>query len=368
MSKNIIIGLLVVAVLVGGGIYLSQNSSNEADIPDTAKNDNDPTTPTPKTPTVPPVVIPSPDAPTVQTSANYAVSISTATVAGTVKPNGASTNYWFEYGETTALGSRTSSQDIGSGFMTSATPAYITGLKSNTTYYFRLSAKNKFATVNGTTYTLKTNNTPPPSGFAPTAKTLAATDVARTTANLKGQVNPKGSETRYWFEYGKDINFGNVTTLENLASGNAVVSIAVSVSSLEPLTKYYFRLNAQNQYGTVNGTIVNFTTKGPATSSAPTVKTNQASNVTSTGATLNGSVNPNGVETTYWFEYSLEPMLKSLIGNGTTVQTLASGSNSVDVKATLTGLNKSTKYYYRLVAKNVHGVVKNNIVSFTTRN
>ena len=49
----------------------------------------------------------------------------------------------------------------------------------------------------------------------------------------------------------------------------------------------------------MTGTItVNST--GPA---KPTVTPEAATAVTDTGATLKGSVNPNGESTTYWFEY-----------------------------------------------------------------
>jgi hypothetical protein len=85
-----------------------------------------------------PVLVLKPDAPVVVTGTNPAVSSSTAIVTGQVKPNGAFTTYWFEYGETTALGSRTVSQQIGSGYALLSTPAFITGLKANTLYYFRL--------------------------------------------------------------------------------------------------------------------------------------------------------------------------------------------------------------------------------------
>ena len=53
-------------------------------------------------------------------------------------------------------------------------------------------------------------------------------------------------------------------------------------------TTYYFCAIASNSIGTGFGTLLSFTTTG-----APIVTTNAASAVTSTGATLNGSANPN---------------------------------------------------------------------------
>src|SRR3989338_6745180 len=364
MSKNIIIGALVLAVVVGGGYALLKDKPTEDVTDNTSTNTPEYTTPA-ETYTTPAVV--TSGAPTVTTSANAGVSSSTATVTGEVKPNGASTTYWFEYGETTALGSRTSSQNIGSSFSKIPTPAFITGLKADTKYYFRLSANNRFSTLNGITYTFQTNNNPPQQGTTPTSRTLSATDISRTTANLEGQVNPRGSETRYWFEYGKDVNLGNVTSLETLASGNTTVAVASPVSNLEPLTKYYFRLNAQNQFGTVNGAILNFTTKGPATPSSPSVTTTGASNIKSDSAALNGRINPNGAETTYWFEYSSDSLLSILIGSGTPREVLAAGTDNVNVSADIENLSKNTKYYYRLIGRNSFGVVRGSILSFTTK-
>ena len=97
------------------------------------------------------------------------------------------------------LALRSDNYVVGSGYATIYTPAYITGLESNTKYYFRLSAKNIFGTVNGETYSFTTNTTPVPSGTAPTTNTIAPTDITRTTVNLHGRINPNGSETTFWF-------------------------------------------------------------------------------------------------------------------------------------------------------------------------
>ena len=218
-------------------------------------------------------MVQTPEKPEVRTGDNVSVSSSTASVTGEVRPNGAATSYWFEYGESQALGSKTTTGNIGSGFSFIATPGFINGLKADTKYFFRLSAKNRLGTINGTTRSFTTNNEPRPTGSAPAAVTQSAASVSRTTANLNGRVDPNGANTSYWFEYGKDINFGNITGFGAAGNGNDPQSVSTSISGLDPGTKYYFRLNAQNQFGTVNGTILNFTTQGPANPSAPIVTT-----------------------------------------------------------------------------------------------
>ena len=57
---------------------------------------------------------------------------------------------------------------------------------------------------------------------------------------------------------------------------------------------------ATNAAGTTAGPVVAFTT-GPG--GPPVVTTGAASSVTATSAMLNGTVNPNGAQTAYTFEY-----------------------------------------------------------------
>jgi phosphodiesterase/alkaline phosphatase D-like protein len=185
---------------------------------------------------------------------------------------------------------------------------------------------------------------------------------------VNGQVNSNGFATNYWFEYGKDANLGNTNSIKSIDASASLSNVSEALSGLEPLTKYYFRLNAQNQFGTVNGATLSFTTSGPLNPGTPTVTTNQASNITSGGARLNGRINPNGAETTYWFEYSEDSLLASLIGSGTPTQTVNAGTNAVNVQASIDSLSKSTKYFYRLAARNQYGTVYGSIDSFTTKN
>ncbi len=282
MNKNIIIWILGGVIVLAGGYYLLKNKSpNSVAVYQPPVTSNAPPAPKP-TPTPAPTPVVS--APEVVTDQVASVSSSTAVVSGKVKPNGASTTYWFDYGETTALGTRTITQAVGSGYMLTLTPAYITGLKANTPYYFRLSAKNKIATVAGDTFTFKTNNNPPTQALAPTAKTTPAVQVSRVMATMNGQVNPNGFTTSYWFEYGRDANLGNVTSLQSAGSGTSPMNVSIALASLDPLTRYYFRINAQSQYGTVNGATLTFTTQGPPAPSAPKVDTAGASSIGSSGS------------------------------------------------------------------------------------
>jgi phosphodiesterase/alkaline phosphatase D-like protein len=366
MTKNLIIGVLVVAAVLVGGYFLLKN----AGMPNNGSNSTSTPVATTSNPAINPSPTPvtpqNPGVPAVQTYNNGVPSNSTVVVSGQVNPNGAVTGYWYDYGTGTALGTRTFIQTLGSGFIDIPAPAYITGLKANTTYYFRLSAQNRFGTVNGATYSFQTNNNPPPQGSVPVAITTTATNVSNTIANLNGQVNPKGSVATYWFEYGDTVSLGSVTAFQSTNTGSNLINVSVALSGLKPLTKYYFRLNAQNQYGTVLSSVLNFTTKGPASSAQPTVSTGSATNIATSSATLNGRVNPNGVETRYWFEYSLDPLLANIIGTVSPAQ-LLNGAVTVSVFANTAGLRRNTKYYYRLGASNSNGSVNGSIASFKTK-
>jgi phosphodiesterase/alkaline phosphatase D-like protein len=215
-------------------------------------------------------------------------------------------------------------------------------------------------------YTFETNTATPPKIAPTTVRTSSATDISRTTAILNGQVNPNGTATNYWYEYGVNSDFGYATQFLATNSGITFMSVPTSISGLEPLTKYYFRLNAQNQFGTVNGAVFNFTSVGPANSTEPTITTSNATNISSSKATLVGRINPNGAPTTYWFEYSNDSLLGSLIDNGTP-EKIISGTTTQNVQANLTTLKANTKYYYHLVGKNEFGTVSGDISSFTTK-
>jgi hypothetical protein len=91
--------------------------------------------------------------------------------------------------------------------------------------------------------------------------------------------------------------------------------------------------------------------------------TEPATAVNETEATLNGTVNPSGHETTYFFRRGRTTSYEEA---STPVQTLVAGSTAVQVSAPLAGLTPGTTYHYRLVAKNEKGTVEGADKTFTT--
>lgn len=358
-NNTMILGGIVAVVLVGGLVLYGTRDTTNAP-PSTA-------TSTPTT-NVDPVQTRQPSIPAVATNSKADTTDTTAIVNGIVTPNGSFTSYWYEYGTTASLTNSTTRQMIGSGYVATQVPNYITGLTKNTTYYFRVAAENQYGTNKGTQYTFSTTQgAPSPVGSAPSSVTVTASGVSKTTANLNGEINPNKASTQYWFEYGQTANLGNTTAFVTVGDGSAKMPISTSVSNLNPDTTYYFRLNAQNQFGTVNGSIVNFKTLGPPAATAPSVTTRNASNMTSSKATLHGAVNPNRAETAYWFEYSSDSLLGAVLIRTTPRVSLGAGSTQVTVEADVSGLSSSTVYYFRIVAENSFGVVRGERASFNTK-
>jgi hypothetical protein len=88
-------------------------------------------------------------APTVTTGGAAQVTITAATLTGTINPRGLSTSYYFQYGTTTAYGTRTASTGAGKGTSATAAAAQVGGLGPNTRYHYRLIAHNSDGTTAG---------------------------------------------------------------------------------------------------------------------------------------------------------------------------------------------------------------------------
>jgi hypothetical protein len=89
----------------------------------------------------------------------------------------------------------------------------------------------------------------------------------------------------------------------------------------------------------------------PAKPTPPAVITGGPSQMAPTSAILNGTVNPEGQSTTYYFQYGTT----AAYGLQTSPANAGSGSATVAVHSRITGLSTGTTYHYRLVAQNASG-------------
>jgi hypothetical protein len=94
--------------------------------------------------------------PTVSTDGVADVTPVGATLLGSVDPRGVATSGFFQYGTTTKYGKRTPNQSV--GLAPGAVPIRgpVTGLKSDTTYHFRVVAESKDGRTNGKDFAFKT--------------------------------------------------------------------------------------------------------------------------------------------------------------------------------------------------------------------
>jgi phosphodiesterase/alkaline phosphatase D-like protein len=294
--------------------------------------------------------------PAVETKPASEVKQTSATLNATVNPMGAEvTECKLEYGTNTSYGSSAPCTPApGSGTSPVAVSASVSGLTANTTYHFRVSAKNAGGISEGSDQTFKTLPN------APTVVTEPASSVGSNSATLNATVNPNGGEvSECKLEYGTTIAYGSsAPCTPSPGSGTSPVAVSASVTGLVAKTTYHFRVSATNASGKSEGSDRTFNT------GVPTVVTGAASAVTKTAATLNATVNPNGLEVT---ECKLEYGTSTAYGSSAPCTPApGSGTSPVAVSASVSGLTANTTYHFRVSAKNAGGISEGSDQTFKT--
>jgi hypothetical protein len=201
---------------------------------------------------------PAPVAPTVVTGSASSVTQTTATLNATVNPNGPEvTECTFEYGTSTSYGKTASCATLpGAGTSTAAVSASLTGLAANTTYHFKIVAKNAGGTSEGSDETFTTLPN------APTVVTESASSITTATATLNATVNPNGGNvTECTFEYGTSTSYGKTASCSSLpGAGTSAAAVSAAITGLTAGTTYHFRISATNTSGTNQGSDATFTT------------------------------------------------------------------------------------------------------------
>jgi hypothetical protein len=288
--------------------------------------------------------------PSVATSGAEDVTATTATLTGTVNPNGRPTTWYFDYGTTRSYGTKTAAQSAGSGTSTVGVSTTVSGLRTGRSYHFRIVATSDAGTSRGKDRTVVLVG-------APTVVTRSPSSVSTSKANFRGRVTPNGQSTSWYFEYGTSTGYGAKTSVRRAGSGTRARSVSASVSGLTAGTTYHVRLVATNASGARFGGDRTFVTDGP-----PAAQTGVAQAVGATGATLVGSVDPKGRSTTWYFEYGPT----TAYGFRTPSKSAGSGFGSKPVSIVVSNLAPGTLYHHRLVAKSGAGTSRGVDVAFTT--
>jgi phosphodiesterase/alkaline phosphatase D-like protein len=176
-----------------------------------------------------------------------------ATLNAQINPGGRETTYRFEYGETTAYGTNIPIPDgsIAPSQELQTVPAIeLSGLKLATVYHYRLVAHNQYGTATGPDQEFKT--------LPAALVTASVSDVTATSATLEAQINPLGTDTTYYFQYGTTncaTTPTNCTTTPvpagDAGAGETQVDVpAVQLRGLVAGTTYRYRVIATSSLGT----------------------------------------------------------------------------------------------------------------------
>ena len=182
----------------------------------------------------------------------------------------------------------------------------------------------------------------------PTVTTQAVTDILSTTATGNGNITVTGGEnaTRRGFCYMVG-DTGDPTTANSVAYDDGSFGTGAytkGLTGLLPGTTYRVRAYAVNSAGTGYGTTVQFTTDKVA----PTVTTQDPTDILTTSVKGNGNITSTGgedcAERGFQYGYTQTPTWTKKVDAG--------GYGAGAFYLTIDGLQPNTEYWYRAFAKN----------------
>ena len=195
-----------------------------------------------------------------------------ATATGTIIDNGgeALTSYGFVYSTDQNPTISGTKLEVGKD-TTGGYSGLITGLNTETKYYYRAYATNSAGSAYGSELSFTTLD------GMPKASTTEIKDIEVTTAKVVGKIDSDGGETieEYGFVYSTEQN-PIITGNKLVVKENTDNVFEGTISNLTRLTKYYVRAFITNTAGTAYGNELDFTTKdGPYfTITAPNLNQN----------------------------------------------------------------------------------------------
>jgi hypothetical protein len=169
------------------------------------------------------------------------ITTTSATLEGSLDNMGTFTSMlcYFQYGTTPWYDTYTATQTLSAiGDFSQA----ITGLASNTLYYYRAVARNGSSYIYGAQAIFYTTAT----GGAPAVTTNVATGVTGSSATLNGSLDSLGGYTPVYvsYQYGTTTNYAFSTVEE---AKTLITNYSITASSLLSSTTYYYR--ARVRYG-----------------------------------------------------------------------------------------------------------------------
>jgi hypothetical protein len=269
-------------------------------------------------------------------------------IHGVVNPNHTQTGWHVDYGTDTTYGSSSGSdQDVGGGTADMSVDVNIDGLQPATTYHYRVTAGNDAGAAHGPDGTFRT---------APAAP-ASAIDVTTEQATLVGTIDPRGVATTFHFEYGLgSYALKTAETAGGSSSGEKTVTAAIS--ALRPSTTYHVRVVATSGSDTWYGADGTFTTPP-----VPTNTVSAATGVSTTTATLNGTVDTHGAAGSYQFEVSSLDSAYTLVSPE---RALSAATGVRGVAEAVSGLPAGETFTVRLLSNSQDGTGYSDQVTFAT--
>jgi alpha-tubulin suppressor-like RCC1 family protein len=174
-------------------------------------------------------------------------------------------------------------------------------------------------------------------------------NVAGTTASFTVTVMPGSPQSYQWFMNDMSLADGG-----NISGANTTT---LTLANVQLIDRGSYSVVVANAYGSVTSTAASLTL------APPRVTTAAASDSSATSATLNGTLNPNGLASTARFEYGLT----SAYGSKAHVALVPdNGLDERNVSISISGLQAGTTYHYRLTATNGGGTSTGEDLTFAT--
>jgi uncharacterized repeat protein (TIGR03803 family) len=171
-------------------------------------------------------------------------------------------------------------------------------------------------------------------------------------------VNPNGTPTTAYFEYGSNSNYGSNTPVQVLGSGSNDIVVSATLSGLNPSSTFYYQLVVTSStYGAFDAGQQSFTTLN-----VPTLVQGPATNITSSSATLTGTVNPATEDTQVFFLYGLTPSY----GSQSDSVWLGNSTDNTAIGIPISGLLGNTQYHFIMETTGSAGNFFGSDTTFTT--
>jgi hypothetical protein len=286
------------------------------------------------------------------------VTSTSAEVSGSVEPEGTTvTSCSVEFGLSESYGYTAPCSPEPPYTTKQSLSASLTGLQPGELYHYRLVVKGASGLSEGEDETFTT----PPA--APAIADESVSTLTQTSATLGALVNPDNQATTYRFEYGTSTAYGSVLPVPDgsVGSGYGNIVVGQKITGLAPGTTYHFRVVATNGSSGVGGTPGPDQTFTTPPIEPPVVATGQAVSVSQNGATLTGTINTEGYQTDYEFDFGTDTGYGVRIFGDAGIE---AGVHTFSV--VLQDLAPGTTYYYRIAATNKFGTSYGAGVTFTT--